>query len=174
MFKRKEPNFAFLRQAALYALSMPEEQFNLDRIAEGSSLTRAGKVEAQHATCGTVCCAMGWIGTMPEAQDRGVVTTYRHAKIGALYILPDTEADKALRPERMMDMGVFYSEAAAFLFNITEDEAEELFCPAGDSRYDKSDAGRALHSLKDDRDLFRHRVNQFLSEQGQPSLEETL
>lgn len=93
------PNYELLKDAYAIIGGIPEEAFDLDAIT-----THEGK----NISCGTICCAIGWLGHHPQFRALGLKT----GKTGVL-----TFKDK---PE-------FFEYAAAEIFNISQEQALNLF-----------------------------------------------
>jgi hypothetical protein len=129
-----KPNYELLKDAYAIIGGIPEEKVNLERIiaSKGRSLE-----------CGTVACAFGWLSMHPQFKRKlkyaGSVSGF--VVNGASY--------------------ANYRTAAAALFDITSDNARNIFGPRGYSDYD------AKRDHRSDRDLFLHRVRRFLKDEGQ-------
>lgn len=126
------PNFELLKDAYAIIGGIPERAINLDMIelAKGESLG-----------CGTVCCAAGWLGNHPQFQKLGLYNT----GLGTTM--------------RLGGSVVSYQDAMAEIFDISEYEAEDMFC--------------SVCSLKDERSgkshkqIWLQRVRDYLQQHGQ-------
>ena len=128
-----KPKYNLLREAYAIIGGIPDNVIDLRSIQ---------KVKGESLSCGTICCAFGWLGHHPKFQALGLRTVEHTWKKITLHGFP-TE----------------YRLAAAELFDITEHEAVDLFGMVFESRYDK-DASRGLS----DKQLWMYRVRRYLAD----------
>ena len=141
------PNFELLRVAAAIIDGIPSRVFDLDMIADqdGVSMDNAEPLKAKR--CGTVACAMGWISMHPTFNALGLEVTALSAYNGRVL---------------MHGLLMSYARAAERLFEISQDDADNLFISHGESDYDDR------RSTSTSKELFKSRVRQFLAEHDQP------
>ncbi|MFK3741055.1 hypothetical protein [Massilia sp. TN1-12] len=133
-----QPNYKLLGDAYAIIGGIPEKRFNLNFIARG---TQDGGI-----ACGTIGCAMGWLGLHPDFKP--------------LLNMGNDGAPKWTVNGRRFS---WYADAAAALFNIRESDAENLFSFRGGSKYDHAinRAGRV-----NDKERCLKRIRMFLDEKG--------
>ena len=103
-----KPNYELLKDAYAILGGIPDEQINMNAVV----LKQAGK-----NNCGSIACGMGWLAMHPAFNELGLSYTRPH---GLLYVAPNGETTG------------HYGHAAAEIFGITKDQAQELFKPAGE------------------------------------------
>lgn len=101
------PDFELLRWAYEYANSVPDKKLNLNTVMYN---------------CGTIGCAIGWLGRHPKMQALG---------LSVRLAVPKTNYEVFLDGKEMV-----YNEAAAKVFNISDLEARKLFGVRGASSWD--------------------------------------
>lgn len=153
--------FDLLRKLNAFVQSIPERMFYLDAVIdqdpiEGEPTVLAnGEVNQQ---CGAIACAMGWAGLHPDFH-----------KLGLRW---DSGEQDLLLNERIID----YNEAAAELFGIDLDKANNLFGMVECSKYDPPRAGEmnpVTGGFREDSPLHQHRkllqlrMEQFFAEHGE-------
>ena len=132
----KKPNFELLKDAYAIINGIPDEIVNLDSIIQ----SRGDSLE-----CGTVACAIGWLGMHPKFQKLLNPTAGNY---------PDWVIGGELHCD--------HSAAAAALFRIDQEDGFNLFSSSQNSRYDRK-FDRALGHKA----MFLHRVKSFLKERGE-------
>lgn len=145
MTKKLKPNYELLRDAYAIIDGIPPRKIDLDAIQES---------KGESLTCGTICCAAGWLALHPQFQALGLNMTHDpahffHPRAWVTFNGNDHDGD--------------YAAVMSRVFRITDDEAVELFGCAGESPYDHSMRRNAT-----DKSLFLNRVRSFLKEKGQP------
>lgn len=130
------PNFELLKDAYAIIGGIPENKFALHSI-----LCKGGP---EHP-CRTIACAAGWLGLHPQFKALGYETT--------------RNGDTLYKGKSMV-----YYESTRRLFDISQYDAKNLFCPRGLSKYDAP-----YRFIRDtsDRDLWLCRVREYLREHGQ-------
>lgn len=130
------PDFALLRKAVSIIETIPDNEINLDQV-------RIQK------TCGTVCCAAGWLAYHPDfvAVGLSMPTPNPDGSVGGLL--------------RYRDFEMFWDKALSMLFNMDQHEAAPLFCPRGDYDFDE------LYFPGTDKELWLKRVRDYLGMHGE-------
>lgn len=139
MKKKIKTKYELLRKAAAIIDGIPEKAVKLD-----DWQTRKGET----LSCGTVCCAGGWLGLHPYFNAIGL-------ELKASSVAP--RAFPHFKGEVLRGQG--YITIAAAL-GLSADDAARLFRPriGSDQHY-----GMGIS----DKELFRRRVQYFLKEQGE-------
>lgn len=148
MQNTKGPRYDWLREAAAIIDGIPEEQIDLRSIVEDGDTT---------PSCGTVACALGWLGLHPTFRERGLVTFGNLSEV------------------KVNGQARYYDQAAAEFFNLSDADARALFASYGWGKHDDKLLKR-LHvtaeiSEQDSvsgKELFRRRMVHFLQAHGQP------
>jgi hypothetical protein len=130
-------NLDLLAEVGAIIDGIPEEKFNLSVIVQQD--------ERATLTCGTVACVLGWLSLHPKFKAKGV----RYSKWAGLCWKGE--------PSNFEWVG-------AKLFDITTDQACDLFSAVYSSPYDQ----RLGISGATQKQYFRHRLQCFLSEKGYP------
>lgn len=124
---------------------IPANRWNLNFIARNR---QSAKDVSNPNHCGTIGCALGWLGMHPGfIKETGMKTVMGGISIGGSHA-----------------NCFFYEKVAAEVFAISEYDATNLFGAVGMSRYDscgRSDYDDCTQSKK----VFQQRVKQFLKEQ---------
>ena len=129
------PNYELLKDAYAIIDGIPKHIINLDIIgSHGMSLS-----------CGTICCAAGWLGHHPRFQEMGLQTVGNGL--------------------RWKGKWANYDEAMGEVFNIPGEVAENLFGGAG---YSSLDSYRpASVPIGAHKEMFLNRIRTFLQREGQ-------
>lgn len=127
------PNFKLLKDAYAIIGGIPQKAINLDEIQakEGESLG-----------CGTICCAAGWLGHHPKFRALGLGVE----KGSGAPLLLDGKA-------------TYFADALAEVFDISDSDAEDLFC----SSYNLADANSGFTHKQ----IWLKRVRDYLKSHGQ-------
>lgn len=135
------PNYELLKDAYAIIDGIPAKHFDLEAIVDkvGESLT-----------CGTVACAIGWLGLHPKFNELGLQT-----------VLGKSDDSYLLKMNGFHDDD-FYSHKVAGLFGISVHDASDLFGPASHSGFDY-----LINSKTSDKKRFLKRVKLYLIEKGQ-------
>ena len=142
-----QPNYELLKDAYQIIDGIPDHLVYLDNI-----VSRKG----DNLTCGTVCCAAGWLAHHPKFKKLGL-------SIGMI------NGDYSLKYKGIVYYQNEYDVPMADIFGISLDDTTDLFCIRGEVKNDIWIAeveGRALGCLTD-KELFKRRVYYFLKERGQ-------
>lgn len=144
MLQQLTPNYTLLGDAYAIIGGIPDEKFNLNTITMRKPKATLG--------CGTIGCAMGWLGLHPDFKRKLNMTG------------PSGEHRWKVNGKEVR----YYAEAAAELFSITVKEATNLFGYAGGSNYDnairRERKKRGFSTTH--KDLWLGRVRMFLDEKG--------
>jgi hypothetical protein len=68
-------NWPLLRRAIEIVDGIPKKHFDLDYTMRGRSSMDKVRTAEQAVSCGSIGCAMGWLGLHPEMQAEGLQTT---------------------------------------------------------------------------------------------------
>lgn len=124
------------------------KKFDFSSWAESTS----GKPDVN--VCGTTACALGWAGSMPEFRKRGLKLEWDVSNYGPDDVVAD--ASVILRDRHGMSIAEG-EEAGAEFFGLTDEEADYLFIPDGQSLGEG--IGPSDMSLKDYRRELRKFIN---------------
>lgn len=137
-------DWPLLRQACAIIDGIPDNRFNLNVVVNNDE-KHSLRVDPHH--CGTVGCAMGWLGMHPKFQKLGLT----FGSDGELQWKGDF---------------AFYDHAGAELFGLTTKQADSLFAGLRNSDFDDPDISHvATHKSKE---VFRNRVRKFFRRHKQP------
>ncbi|UUZ75458.1 hypothetical protein LP414_27465 [Polaromonas sp. P1(28)-13] len=125
------PNFELLKDAYAIIGGIPKNVIDLDQIE---------KQRGKSLSCGTICCAAGWLGHHPMFKAKGLSVLEN----GSL----------AINGEH-----VWYEEAMAKIFDIPVRDAESLF----GSTYNMTDG----NSKKSHKQIWLKRMRDYLRGHGQ-------
>lgn len=145
------PNYALLREARDVIASIPERQFDLNQIVTEIG---ASKVVGTIVTdgnldsgCGTIACAAGWLALTPRFQALGLTVQlgcgFRSQQFVLAYQGISTDSQSG------------YNLAMGPLFNLTLDQAENLFADSGKWRGGEE----CLSEGTSDKELFLARID---------------
>lgn len=139
-----KPNFTLLGDAYAIIGGIPAEKFDLNTITRRQAGATLG--------CGTIGCALGWLGLHPDFK-RKLNMTGR----------PGEHRWKVNGKEIR-----YFAEAAGELFGITVTEATNLFGYSGCGLYDSAirRERKAKGLTTRHKDLWLGRVRKFLDEKG--------
>jgi hypothetical protein len=131
---KNTPNFKLLKDAYAIIGGIPAKAIDLNdiQLETGESLS-----------CGTICCAAGWLGHHPQFQALGFVTT---------------ESGYTFYKRR----SVPWHEAMAKVFNISESAAIDIF-----NARRHSDLHQVEDGLGTDKQVWLRRMRNFLRKHGQ-------
>lgn len=132
-----EPNYELLREAYAIIGGIPARLFDLDSIVSK---------HGPSPSCGTIACAGGWLAMHPKFQDIGLSLEPRHGYTGLAF---KGESD-------------YFEDVLARVFNISVQDAGELFGTNGWSDYDHRISTNISHKKR-----WMARVRMYLEERGQ-------
>ena len=138
--ERKVPNYELLKDAYQIIDGIPALRFNLESIYR-TEVEKGGKPVP---VCDTIACAAGWLALHPKFQAAGL----RRSSTGR-----DIQSSRS-------PVKFHYAEVMAEIFDISADDARNLFAPRGISKYD---SGLPRYRVSD-KELWKARVIAFLTE----------
>lgn len=146
------PNFELLRKAAAIIDGIPSQLFVLNELARQDGSFRNCEEAMQAKLCGTIGCAIGWLGMHPDFNALGLQVSPATAIFGDVLYSGEPR-------------GCF--TAASLLFNVTYSEACDLFTSHGESVFD-DDMFKDSSSNPTSKQLFKNRIRMFLTKYDQP------
>ncbi|GAC1605787.1 MAG: hypothetical protein NVS3B3_04320 [Aquirhabdus sp.] len=129
------PNFELLKDAYAIIDGIPEKQFDLETFVKKGS---------NKPTCCTIACALGYLAMHPQ--------------FNALGLTISEDAVLMLNGR----LSFFYEDVASMIFNISSNDARNLFIFAGGSALEPKD----IHNVSDKQN-WKLRVKAFLQSHGQ-------
>lgn len=144
--------FEKLKQAYAVIDGIPEKNFDLDAWYTETDSKPGKKIKP---TCGTIACAAGWLAIHPEFMSkdyRSEATENRYWSAGVIRSRSNAWVG-----------GIDYVERT---FGLTWEDADALFCPAGDSRYESDLTIDQLDKMSH-KTVWQRRIKKFLKEHGQ-------
>jgi hypothetical protein len=134
---KTKPKYALLREAYAIVGGIPEHAFWMNSILERKGVS---------LSCGTVACALGWLGMHPKFQAKTGLATVSRTSL-------NSGGSTTFKNKPM-----WYDVAAADVFGITMNEAAQLF---GVAKHDE------LKRWGTHKEVFLARVRNFLGTRGQ-------
>jgi hypothetical protein len=157
------PNIELLKDAYAIIAGIPEKNFKLDAVLTKCTKKRPGALYYVTVvpTCGTIACAAGWLGMHPDFA----------AKLNPKYDFSLARFQEGT-PDIIWNLGHLetrsYARAMAEIFNLTYDQAQDLFRARNKKDHDAEfliiEGKPVLGSLLSDKQLFLARVRKFIAE----------
>jgi hypothetical protein len=153
---KTKPKYALLREAYAIVGGIPEHAFWMNSILERKGVS---------LSCGTVACALGWLGMHPKFQAKTGLATVSRTSLNSSG--STTFKNKPMWYDvaaadvfgiTMNEAAQLYDVAAADVFGITMNEAAQLF---GVAKHDE------LKRWGTHKEVFLARVRNFLGTRGQ-------
>lgn len=137
-------NWPLLRKAVKIVQDIPDKQLNMNTIL----YAQHDIVDMEHA-CGSIGCAIGWLGLNPEMQEHGLVTRF----------IAESGTFNGTTQVLFNGKNVYYVHAAMELFGLSYMEASGLFSSI--DAYEST-------TPRNDKRTFMDRVSRLFGAYGRP------
>lgn len=140
-------NLDNLKLAVRLANQLSNDQLNFNCVIDSGKrlpIITGGKPSVE---CGAIGCVIGWCTALPEFQQQGVSWT-------------------SMKGLMINDVPVYaFEKVANHLFNMSQNEARNLFGVKGDSAYDLGDLNcEGENSHITDKEIFERRLSMFCAD----------